>query len=411
MSAAPPDEGLYGMGLEGLRTYDQHDVDRDGPFHHCNVYAEPLALYRSGGYHPIHLGDTMQEGRYIILHKLGWGLEETIWLARDRKLSRDVAIKFFISDRNKEGDEESILRRLADGPVEHPGKAHVIELLDQFEIEGPNGHHQCLVTEALGPRILRGLCPPGPLSPGDSWEMARQLVEATVYMHSMKIVHGDICGHNVLVTSSDLLRREACPPIKSYGICEVETVDGSALTAQAPRYQVEPAITKCIDGDLGVKVIDFGKRYVHGIHYGVSFPFNYKAPEIIFGSHFSQSADIWSLGCTIFEIITTRTLYEDRYKRKDDIVDDWINTFGDLPEEWKNHTPSEKSDAGPPEYWGIRNILQRTIDTLRPGDMWFTKPSLDTFGDLIISMMQYRPSDRPSASDVLQHPWSKKISG
>ena len=85
MSAAPPDEGLYGMGLEGLRTYDQHDVDRDGPFHHCNVYAEPLALYRSGGYHPIHLGDTMQEGRYIILHKLGWGLEETIWLARDRK--------------------------------------------------------------------------------------------------------------------------------------------------------------------------------------------------------------------------------------------------------------------------------------------------------------------------------------
>ena len=118
-------------------------------------------------------------------------------------------------------------------------------------------------------------------------------------------MRADICGHNVLVTSSDLLRREACPPIKSYGICEVETVDGSALTAQAPRYQVEPAITKCIDGDLGVKVIDFGKRYVHGIHYGVSFPFNYKAPEIIFGSHFSQSADIWSLGCTVICLRTS----------------------------------------------------------------------------------------------------------
>ena len=88
------------------------------------------------------------------------------------------------------GGEESILRRLADGPVEHPGKAHIIELLDQFEITGPNGHHQCLVTEALGPPLLRGPSAPGHLSPGKSWEVARQLVEATVYMHSMKIVHG-----------------------------------------------------------------------------------------------------------------------------------------------------------------------------------------------------------------------------
>ena len=54
------------------------------------------------------------------------------------------------------------------------------------------------------------------------------------------------------------------------------------------------------------------------------------------------------------------------------------------------------------------NTLQKTIDTLRPGDLWFTKPSLDVFGDLIISMMQYRPSDRPSASDVLQHPWFQR---
>lgn len=118
-------------------------------------------------------------------------------------------------------------------------------------------------------------------------------------------MRADICGENVLVTSSDLLRREECPPIKSYGICEVETVDGSALTAQAPRYQVEPAISKCIDGDLGVKVIDFGKKYVPGIHYGVSIPFNYKAPEVIFSSHFSPSADIWSLGCTVLCLRTS----------------------------------------------------------------------------------------------------------
>ena len=85
MSMYMPEENLYNMGLEGLRTYESHSVDRDGPFHPCNVNAEPLALYRSGGYHPVHLGDMLQEDRYLIVHKLGWGLDGTIWLARDRK--------------------------------------------------------------------------------------------------------------------------------------------------------------------------------------------------------------------------------------------------------------------------------------------------------------------------------------
>lgn len=86
MSTASPDwHRAYNIGLSGLRTYEDHNVDRDGPFYPCNVSAEPLALYRSGGYHPVHLGDTMQEGRYRIVHKLCWGFGGTIWLARDRK--------------------------------------------------------------------------------------------------------------------------------------------------------------------------------------------------------------------------------------------------------------------------------------------------------------------------------------
>ena len=85
MSTFPPSDEAYYMGLEGLRTYERHDVARDGPYYPCNIPAEPLTLYRSGGYHPVHLGDIMQEGRYVIVHKLGWGLEGTIWLARDRK--------------------------------------------------------------------------------------------------------------------------------------------------------------------------------------------------------------------------------------------------------------------------------------------------------------------------------------
>ena len=53
------------------------------PALYCEVDAEPLQRYRQGGYHPTHLSDEFNGGRYKILHKLGWGGYATIWLAKD----------------------------------------------------------------------------------------------------------------------------------------------------------------------------------------------------------------------------------------------------------------------------------------------------------------------------------------
>ena len=50
---------------------------------YCEVDAEPLERYREGGYHPTHLGGIFKDGRYKVIHKLGWGGYATIWLARD----------------------------------------------------------------------------------------------------------------------------------------------------------------------------------------------------------------------------------------------------------------------------------------------------------------------------------------
>ena len=38
--------------------------------------------YRPGGYHPVHLGDVYCQ-RYRVIHKLGFGVYSTVWLARD----------------------------------------------------------------------------------------------------------------------------------------------------------------------------------------------------------------------------------------------------------------------------------------------------------------------------------------
>lgn len=49
------------------------------------VPAEALSKYCPGGYHPVRLRDRLHDGRYEILHKLGFGAFSTVWLARDSR--------------------------------------------------------------------------------------------------------------------------------------------------------------------------------------------------------------------------------------------------------------------------------------------------------------------------------------
>lgn len=87
--------------------------------------------------------------------------------------SRDVANKFFISDQDEKGGEGIILRRLADGPVEYPGKGPVVELLDQFEMMGPNGTVGVLLPKRLDRGPSLGFCrPENPrMCQGSAWEL------------------------------------------------------------------------------------------------------------------------------------------------------------------------------------------------------------------------------------------------
>lgn len=49
------------------------------------IDAEPLHRYRKGGYRPVALGHVLKEGRYKVLHKLGWGGYSTVWAAKDQR--------------------------------------------------------------------------------------------------------------------------------------------------------------------------------------------------------------------------------------------------------------------------------------------------------------------------------------
>ena len=88
-------EPRYQWRCSGI--YHLWEPECDGNlYHRDHVYRiEYMVEYRQGGYHPAHLEDLLQGGRYLIVDKLDHGLNSLVWLARDRwyvYLQRKLAI-------------------------------------------------------------------------------------------------------------------------------------------------------------------------------------------------------------------------------------------------------------------------------------------------------------------------------
>ena len=125
----------------------------DEPTYHEPIFqwqedVEDLEGYHPGGYHPVRIGDLYSDGRYRVVHKLGFGSYSTVWLARDLQTNRYVALKVVVAETSMNSSESRILRHLfLDSGGDHSGKQFITCILNEFYIDGPNGRHLCLVSE------------------------------------------------------------------------------------------------------------------------------------------------------------------------------------------------------------------------------------------------------------------------
>lgn len=166
----------------GEPTAPKPDIEAYFKYHYLEG-VERLEKYRPGGYHPVALHDDLNN-RYHIVHKLGYGGFSTIWLAKDDKADKYVAIKICVADTGTNPQECEISRRIATSDL-------ILPLVDEFMISGPNGKHQCMVMPLARMSVYAALDSSyhRPFQLPVARAIAAQLIEAIVILHSQGIVH------------------------------------------------------------------------------------------------------------------------------------------------------------------------------------------------------------------------------
>lgn len=172
----------------------------------------------------------------------------------------------------------------------------------------------------------------------------------------------------------------------------------------------DPTFEVC---DVEVKIADLGNACWVDKHFTEDIQTRqYRSLEVIIGSGYNTSADIWSTACMAFEMATGDYLFEphsgDNYCRDDDHIAHIIELLGPIPKRialsgrMSSHAFNSKGELrniSGLKPWGL-------VDVLREKYEWNLEDAVE-FSDFLIPMLDYDPKTRATAAECLKHPWLK----
>jgi serine/threonine-protein kinase len=229
----------------------------------------------AGDSHGVTLASGARLGPYEVLSSLGTGGMGEVYRARDARLHRVVAIKVLRSLGAADPERRARFEREARAisRLNHP---HICTIHDIGHQDGTD----YLVLELVEGETLAERLQRGPLSNHEILRYGEQIADALFAAHRHGIVHRDLKPGNVMVTRSGV-------KLLDFGLAKLRADNErrpDTLTSSE-----DPTLTR--DGSvLGT--------------------LQYMAPEQLEGREVDARADLWALGCVLYEMATSRRAFE-----------------------------------------------------------------------------------------------------
>jgi formylglycine-generating enzyme required for sulfatase activity/dienelactone hydrolase len=207
-------------------------------------------------------------GRYVLERELGRGGMGTVYLARDPRHDRLVAIKVLRDELSGQVGAERFLReiRIA-ATLQHP---NILTLIDSGDAGGVLHYVMPYAEgESLRERVARGA-----MSPLDAMPILREVIDALAYAHNHGVVHRDVKPDNIILSGRHAL-------VVDFGVAK-------AMSALKESLHEQPGETLTQVGtSIGTPA--------------------YMAPEQAAGDpHVDHRADIYALGIVAYEMLAGR---------------------------------------------------------------------------------------------------------
>ncbi|MDQ7011343.1 MAG: serine/threonine-protein kinase [Mariprofundaceae bacterium] len=200
-------------------------------------------------------------GRYEIVKELGKGAMGTVYLGRDPKINRQVAIKTMALSQEFEADElEGVKERFfreaeTAGRLNHPNIVTIFDAGEEHDLA-------YIAMEFLSGTDLSRYTKEGKLFPPAAvLKIAGKVAEALHYAHSMDVIHRDIKPANIMLMADKTVK-----------------------------------VT-----DFGIARITASSKTKTGVVLGTP---SYMSPEQLSGKHVDGRSDLFSLGVMIYEMLT-----------------------------------------------------------------------------------------------------------
>src|SRR6476646_3612117 len=207
--------------------------------------------------------ETIIDGRYRVISRVGSGGMADVYLAQDQLLGREVAVKVLHQHFAEDQEFVERFRREASSAaaLSHP---NIVGIFDRGEWNGT----YYIAMEYVAGRSLKSIVrESGPLEPAVAIDIVIQILRAAQFAHKRGVIHRDLKPHNVILDEDGRVR------VTDFGIARAGASDMT--------------LTGSIMGTA-----------------------QYLSPEQAQGYSVSDSSDLYSVGVILYELLTGAVPFE-----------------------------------------------------------------------------------------------------